>query len=63
MGGILAGILALTLVDADQHDITVKPIISEKSFPDRKTFGAMISELSGTFVLVFLFMICTDKKT
>ena len=28
-----------------------------------KNFAAMISECSGAFVFIFLFMICTDKKT
>ena len=63
LGGVIAAMLSLFLVESGDHDLVVKPMFEEGDTSSRKSFAAMISEASGSFVLIFLFMICTDKKT
>jgi glycerol uptake facilitator-like aquaporin len=63
LGGIVAAIASEILVESNAGDLVVQPMYSETSFPDQKGFAAIVSEATGAFVLVFLFMICTDKKT
>lgn len=62
-GGLIAAVVSIFLVESTDHDLAVKPIIDVEDIEARKSFAAMVSECSGTFVLVFMFMICTDKKT
>jgi len=51
------------------HNLAISPFLAfveEKngsSIYKYKSFSAIISELVGTFMFVFLFMLCTDKKT
>lgn len=61
-GGILAALISIFILEKNPcHKVAVSPL------PDtdgkRKNFAAIISEALGGFFYVFLFMLCTDKKT
>ena len=43
------------------HHVAVSPIIDSEG--DSKWLAVLISEAFGTFIFVFLFMLCTDTKT
>ena len=62
LGGILAAIVSLFILHGTSNNVAVSPVYDgvEGTF---KWFSASVSELVGTFMFVFLFMLCTDKKT
>ena len=57
--------MAKLLVNNNDHKIAVQPVVAyeEDGTLNVRTFPAMISEVVGSFVFIFLFMLCTDKKT
>jgi glycerol uptake facilitator-like aquaporin len=62
-GGICAGFLSYALSDAAY---VLSPLITvDKTTlkPGFMVFASWVSETLGTFVFVFLFMICTDKDS
>lgn len=71
LGGILAATVSIFLLnenkgdipDINCHQITVSPVIVEKDGPKNKWLASCFSEVMGTFLFVFMIMICTDKKT
>jgi len=70
LGGLLAAVVSVFILEGTS--VAVSPVqtmenigTDEKiiiSYP-YKNKSAMISEVVGTFMFVFLFMLCTDKKT
>jgi len=61
LGGLLAAFLSLLIGSFHTGDIHVRPV--ESKMGSSKYYEACISEMTGSFVFVFLFMLCTDKKT
>ena len=62
LGGIIAAIVSNIIDDVNEgNDLVVAPV--PDSDGDKKFFAALVSEGLGSFVFIFLFMICTDKKT
>ena len=59
LGGILAGSLSRFILSS--RYIVAAPTLDSDGGP--KIFSALLSEAFGSFMYVFLFMICTDKKT
>jgi len=62
LGGFIAAVMAKILVNDKDHIIAVQPMPDPED-GDPRAFASMISELVGSFVFIFLFMLCTDKKT
>lgn len=61
LGGLLAAIMGRFLFNSDFGDVLVTPRFANDG--SNKSFSALISEIVGTYFFVFMFMICTDKKT
>ena len=62
LGGIAAAFVSKFLADSNEfHNIQATPLPDYKQ--DAKIFSSIISELIGSFTFVFMFMLCTDKKT
>jgi len=62
LGGIAAAFVSKFLNDSNEfHNVQATPI--EDKDGDSKIFSSVISELVGSFVFIFMFMLCTDKKT
>lgn len=66
MGGIIASIISIFLAesnytDSDNKHTLATPMLDSELNP--KSFSSFISEIVGSFVFVFMFMLCTDKKT
>jgi len=70
LGGFLAAVVSLFIIHGANNNVAVSPIVTISIPEDSETaelsfnwFSATISELVGSFMFVFLFMLCTDKKT
>lgn len=61
LGGIIAAIVSNIIDDVDEGGLVVAPMPDTDD--DKKYIGAAVSELFGSFVFIFLFMLCTDAKT
>jgi glycerol uptake facilitator-like aquaporin len=66
LGGLIAGVVSLFLLKGNNKSINASPMLvkdSETNEYSNRVFASMVSELTGSFVFIFLFMLCTDKKT
>lgn len=66
LGGLAAGLLARFLLKGENMNIAPQPMISTDTETLKVSYrvtASMISEFVGSFVFIFLFMLCTDKKT
>ena len=62
LGGIIAAIVSNIIDDVQENsDLVVAPVPDIDN--DKKFLASAVSELIGSFVFIFLFMLCTDKKT
>lgn len=66
LGGIIAAIVSIFLAEGNDNEednlhFVARPIVDSEG--KEKGFSAFISEIVGTFIFVFIFMLCTDKKT
>lgn len=61
LGGFVASLLYLTVSGTRNSNIYSRPVVT--SGDKEKWFHAMVSEITGTFFFVFLYMLSTDKKT
>ena len=58
----MAAILGLFINEQNAcHHVAVSPIVDKSG--NNKWLAALISEMIGTFIFVFLFMLSTDSKT
>ena len=63
-GGLIAALIAKFLLKGENIELAVTPQINgEINSNDFRNTASMISEFVGSFVVIFLFMLCTDKKT
>lgn len=63
VGGVLAALLGALLKEDFVEPLEVVSVIVEDDGASYKQFAGSISEATGAFVLIFLFMLCSDKKT
>ena len=63
LGGLIAALIAKFLLKGENIELAVTPQIDLKNIGEFKMTASMISEFVGSFVFIFLFMLCTDKKT
>lgn len=65
-GGLIAGLVSRFLLNGENINIAVTPMLDIDKDTNKigyRTVPSMISEFIGSFVFIFLFMLCTDKKT
>jgi glycerol uptake facilitator-like aquaporin len=62
LGGLIAGLVSRFLLSSEHMLIAPSPFLMPDGITYRAT-ASMISEFVGSFVFIFLFMLCTDKKT
>ena len=60
LGGLIAALISKFLLKGDGFILAATPMVDEDGF---RITASMISEFVGSFVFIFLFMLCTDKKT
>ena len=65
LGGLIAALIAKFLLNGENIELAVNPqyVVEKDGDFDYKITASMISEFVGSFVFIFLFMLCTDKKT
>jgi glycerol uptake facilitator-like aquaporin len=66
IGGLIAGFVSLFLLKGNNKMINASPMLVfdvDTLETTNRGFASMVSEFAGSFVFIFLFMLCTDKKT
>lgn len=61
LGGLIAALISKFLLKGDGFVLAATPMVD--GYKSYRITASMISEFVGSFVFIFLFMLCTDKKT